>query len=111
MYLNLCQGKNRRKFTGIINQFSLSCASHKVSKLAALTQPLITLGSPELSEQPEQSLSSIHLTNKARCWVRAQIMSFLSIFNQYSEQPKEAPKDSCYVEATSRLRERLAKRE
>ncbi len=53
-----------------MNQFSLSCASNRVNQLAALAQALIALGSPRLSqlpdepeqpEQPEQDLPHRHV--------------------------------------------------
>jgi hypothetical protein len=37
-----------------MNQFSASCTLYLVSKLAALIQALITLGSGNWPEQPEQ---------------------------------------------------------
>jgi hypothetical protein len=38
------------KYLGIMNQFSLSSPSHRVSQLAALAAALITLGSVNSSE-------------------------------------------------------------
>jgi hypothetical protein len=39
------------EYKNILNQFSLSCAFHAVSKLAALAQARVTISSPK---QPEQ---------------------------------------------------------
>jgi hypothetical protein len=64
--------------------------------MAASTQALITLGSassPEQSLSNLSNLSSTHLTNEAKSWLRARLILFCQVLTIIPQEPKETPKD------------------
>jgi len=66
---------------GIMDQFSLSCESHSISKLAALTQALITIGSPSAQPTRLSNLSTLSSSPEPSLIILSKIYHIVKCFD------------------------------